>query len=62
MTMDSTNQVVNTLREVVKQSLEYMTQLSRIPEDELFKICLEFWHFFCYNTMIKTKGNQYFGD
>lgn len=34
-----------------------MIQLSDITEDELFKICLDFWHFFCYNIMMKTKGN-----
>ncbi len=39
-----------------------MVQLSNIPEDELFKICLDFWHFFCYNVMMKTKGNQYFDN
>ena len=37
-----------------------MVQLSNIPEDELFKICLDFWHFFCYNIMVKTKGGEYF--
>ena len=37
-----------------------MVQLSHIPEDELFKICLDFWHFFCYNVMVKIKGEQYF--
>lgn len=39
-----------------------MCQLSRIPEDELFKICLDFWHFFSYNVMMKTRGNQYFDN
>lgn len=34
--------------------------MSRIPEDELFKICLDFWHFLTYNILMKTKGNQYF--
>ena len=37
-----------------------MIQLSNIPEDELFKISLDFWHFFCYNVMLKTKGQQYY--
>ncbi len=37
-----------------------MVQLSYIPEDELFKICLDFWHFLTYNIMIKLKGDQYF--
>ena len=51
------NQNILFLQQCVQQSLTFLTQLSRIPEDELFKICLEFWHFFAYNTMLKTKGN-----
>jgi hypothetical protein len=34
----------------------YLVQLSRIPEDELFKICLEFWNFFAQDTLNKTVG------
>lgn len=39
------NENIIFLRECVKKSLEIMVQLSNIPEDELFKICLDFWHF-----------------
>jgi hypothetical protein len=35
----------------VKKSLEIMVQLSQIPEDELFKICLDFWHFLSTDMM-----------
>lgn len=50
------------LQQCVQRALEYMCQLSRIPEDELFKICLDFWFFFCYNVMMKTRGNQFFDN
>jgi len=30
--------------------------MSNIPEEELFKICLEFWHWFCNDLMMKVKG------
>jgi hypothetical protein len=37
-----------------------MVQLSEVQEDELFKICLDFWHFFSLNIMDKTKGTQFY--
>jgi exportin-1 len=55
------NENILFLQNCVQQSLNFMTQLSRVPEEELFKICLEFWHFFCLNTMMKVRGNQFFG-
>lgn len=54
------NQNIEFLRQCTHKALEVMTQLSNIPEDELFKICLDFWHFFTYDILMKTKGNQYF--
>ena len=33
-----------------------------MPEDELFKICLDFWHFFTYDILMKAKGNQYYDN
>ena len=39
-----------------------MVEFSNIPEDELFKICLDFWHFLTYNILMKTKGNQYYDN
>jgi len=35
-------------------------QLTNIQEEELFKICLEFWHWFAQNVMNKTKGQHFF--
>lgn len=40
--------------------LNYLVQMSSIEEEELFRICLDFWHFLSYNIMIKTKGESYF--
>jgi hypothetical protein len=39
------NPNIQILRDCVKKSLEIMVQISQIPEDELFKISLDFWHF-----------------
>lgn len=46
------------LRECVKKSLEMMVQLSNIPEDELFKICLDFWHFLSVDIMQNSRNNR----
>jgi len=32
--------------------------MSRIPEDELFKICLDFWHFFSNDIMQKQRNHS----
>jgi len=34
-----------------------MIQLTNVPEEELFKICIEFWHWFCNDSMMKTRGS-----
>ena len=47
------NELVNRLRNAVLNGLTYLAQLSRIPEEELFKICLDFWKFFSYDVMEK---------
>lgn len=33
-------------------------QLSYVTEDELFKICLDFWHFFSQDIYNKLKDNN----
>ena len=35
-----------------------MVQLSQIPEDELFKICLDFWHFLATDIMNNPKHQK----
>ena len=52
------NENIEFLRQAVRQGLMYLVQLSRIPEEELFKIILEFWHWFANDTLQKTKGAQ----
>lgn len=56
------NENILYLQQCVQKALEYLVQLSNIPEDELFKICLDFWHVFCNNVMMKVKGDQYFNS
>jgi len=37
----------------------YLIQCTNISEDELFKICLDFWHFFSMDILQKTKSNLF---
>lgn len=55
-----TNPDVDMLRQSLEYGLVYMIQLTSVPEDELFKICLEFWHWFSNDVMMKTRGHQFF--
>ena len=49
------NEQVIMLRDETLRGLTYLTQMSRIPDDELFKICLDFWHFFSKDIMEKQQ-------
>lgn len=44
---ENTAMLVNT----TQQGLTYLVQLSNIPEDELFKISMNFWHFFASDVL-----------
>ena len=44
------------LRDQTMQGLTYLAQMSRITDDELFKICLDFWHFFANDVMTKMRN------
>lgn len=46
------------LRECVGNGLNYLIQLSNIPEDELFKICFEFWNWFSNDVLVKKQGQN----
>jgi hypothetical protein len=35
-----------------------MIQMSNVPEDELFKICLDFWHFLSVDIMQNPRNNK----
>ena len=39
---------------MVKKGLIYLANLSELPEDLIFKICVEFWHFFT-DYLIKNR-------
>lgn len=47
------NQEIQMLRDQTLQGLTYLAQMSRIQDEELFKICLDFWHFFANDVMKK---------
>lgn len=46
------------IQQCVKKALEILVQLSYVTEDELFKICLDFWHFFSLDIYTKLKENN----
>lgn len=39
----------------VQTGLNYLIQLSHVPEEELFKICMSFWHFISQDVLNKTR-------
>lgn len=47
------NHQIQMLRDETLRGLTYLAQMSRIPDEELFKICLDFWHFFSGDVMTK---------
>ena len=49
------NQNIEVLKQYTRQGLEYLIQCSNIPEDEIVKICLDFWHFWTMDILQKTK-------
>ena len=51
------NPDVDFLRASLDQGLVFMIQLTQVQEEELFKICLEFWHWFAHDVMMKTRGH-----
>ena len=52
------NNEIQMLRDQTSQGLTYLAQMSRIQDEELFKICLDFWHFFSNDIMIKQRQYQ----
>ena len=54
------NEYASVLEGTLIKSLEYLIQLTNIPNDELFKVMIEFWHDFTYYIMVTTKGKDLF--
>lgn len=57
-----TNSDIDLLRNCVNQGLIYMLQLTQIQEDELFKICVDFWCWLTNDVMMQTRGSTFFGQ
>lgn len=57
-TMES-NQNIEFVKQYTSRGLHYLIQSTNIPEDELFKICLEFWHFWTMDILQKTRSNLF---
>lgn len=53
------NPNIDALRAYTEKGLQYLVQCTNISEDELFKICLEFWHRFTFDILQKTKQNLF---
>ena len=54
------NEATNNLQIAVMKALDYLIQLSNIPNDELFKVMMEFWYDFTYYLMVSMKGKTLF--
>lgn len=54
------NQFTSNLQIATAKSLDYLIQLSNIPNDELFRVMMEFWHDFTYYILVTTKGKDMF--
>lgn len=54
------NDFTNTLETTLSKTLEYCIQLANIPNDELFKVMMEFWHDITYYIMVSSKGKSMF--
>ena len=37
---------VGSFLELMRKTLQYIVNFSELPEDSIFKMCVEFWHFF----------------
>ena len=58
--VNNPNDFTRTLQAALEKSLEFLIQLSNIPEGEVFKITMDFWHDFTYYIMVSTKGKALF--
>jgi len=56
------NPNIDFLKQYTQSGLSYLIQCTNIAEDELFKICLDFWHFFTMDNLQKTKQNLFNGS
>lgn len=50
--------MIQVLRDCVRRALHMMVQMSSIPEDELFKICLDFWHYLCIDIQSNPRNSR----
>lgn len=37
---------IGSFLELMRKTLQYIVNFSELPEDSIFKMCVEFWHFF----------------
>ena len=58
--VNNPNPFTANLQIAVVKSLDYLIQLSNIPNDELFRVMMEFWHEFTYYILVTMKGKEMF--
>jgi exportin-1 len=54
-------EAINALIMKTRQALIYLVQLSNIPNDEIFKVCVEFWNFLA-TRVYTTTANETMGS
>lgn len=52
--------IVKELMLTISRGLEYLIQLSNIPDDEIFRFMMEYWKDFTHHALIKIKGNEFY--
>jgi hypothetical protein len=60
VTNSGQNDFAVNLQMATEKALDYLIQLSNIPNDELFRVMMEFWHDFTYHIMVTSRGRDIF--
>jgi exportin-1 len=60
LTFNGQTDFAGKLQIAIAKALDYLIQLSNIPNDELFRVMMEFWNEFTYYVMVSTKGREMF--
>lgn len=60
LVVENPNEFTENIAIALGRALDYLIQLSNIPNDELFRVMMEFWHEFTYYIMVSSKGKDLF--
>jgi len=46
------------LKDSIRRGLNYIVMINKLPEENIFKICAEFWHLFT-SKVVKSKQSSH---